>query len=170
MTLGKSASMGALSADPKIDQLKRKYANAGPSYFKNSAVGSSRGFFQTAGVILARPYKTGAVPAKPKNGNPGSSEYATQFGPKRYCYSSMDNKPLSKYDPMAYRSRNALPDIKLRANNSSTVDFDQGLFVDKKRQFYTTNSQYLTGDPVTVVSNPGILADQYAIRREQRAK
>ncbi|CAD7949540.1 unnamed protein product [Amoebophrya sp. A25] len=170
MTLGKSASTGALSQDPKLNKLKQKYANAGSGYFKNSAVGSSRGFFQTAGIILARPYKTGAVPSKPKNMSPGQSEYSTQFGPKRYCYSSMDNKPLEPYDPMAYRSRNAQADLKLRKNNSSAVSFDQGLFVDKKRQFYTTNSQYLTGDPVTVVSNPGILADQYKIRREQRAK
>ena len=66
----------------------------------------------------------------------------------------MSNKPLEKYDPNAYRSRNATADLKMKKNNSSTVNFDQGLFVDPKRQFNTTTGQYYKGKPVAVISNP----------------
>jgi len=168
MTLQKSASAPTL--DPKLKKLKQSYANAGPGFFKDSMVGSSRGFFQTAGTILARPYKTGAVAARAKSRDIGKSEYATSYQEKRYCFSSMNNKPLQPYDPLAYRSRNALPDIPIMVNNSSVVSFDQGLHVDKKRQFYTTNGQYFVGEPVSVISNPGILAEHYKLTQERRAK
>lgn len=170
MSLAKSASAPGLALDPKLRKLKKSYSNAGPAFFKNSMVGSSRGFFQTAGTILARPYKTGAVSAKAKSRDVGKSEYSQNYNEKRYCYSSMDNKPLQRYDPLAYRSRNALPDCKIMVNNSSIVQFDQGLHVDKKRQFYTTNGQYLAGAPVSVISNPGILSEQYKILSDARAK
>lgn len=151
-------------------KLKAKYAQAGPAYFKNTVVGSSRGFFQVQGQILAKPHFTGAVQASRRSASVGNSEYKAEFGVKRECYSSMDNKPLVKYDPLAYRSRNAVEDHRQRKGNHSSVTFDMGLFVAKKRQFYTTNSQYYQGNPVAVISNPGILAEQYRITKTDRQK
>ena len=84
MTLTKSQSTGAL--DPKMRKLKKEYEQAGPAWFKDSVVGSGRGFFRVQGQILAMPYRTGGVQAKaPSNKlSVGTSEYHGQFKEKRY--------------------------------------------------------------------------------------
>jgi len=82
----------------------------------------------------------------------------------------MDNKPLCKYDPLAYRSRNAVADYKAGAPNTSRIKFDHGLHVQERRQFYTTNSQTYLGNPAEPISNPGILSEKYVIARADREK
>lgn len=88
--------------------------------------------------------------------------------PKRFEYSSMDNKPLQNYKPDAHRSRNAQSDPKMKKGNTSSIKFSSGLNYDPKRQFYTTHGLEYTGQPQQPISNPGILAEQYKINREKR--
>ncbi len=40
------------SKDRKLNKLKREYGNSGANYFAKSQVGSSRGFFSTAGEAI----------------------------------------------------------------------------------------------------------------------
>lgn len=53
---------------------------------RNIKVGSSQGFISTQGVILAKPYRTGAIAAKARSQSTGRSEYLSQFAPKRYNF------------------------------------------------------------------------------------
>ena len=62
----------------------------------------------------------------------------------RFEYSSMDNKPLRQYDPLAYRSRNAVGDVKMPRNNSSVIEFTSFDY-QKKRRFMTTNQTSYEG-------------------------
>ena len=168
MGLSRSASEGAIK-DPRMAKLKKQWDQSGASFFRNSHVQSSPGFFMQSGVCLALPLKTLKPVQKPDAKMP-VSEYAGKFTEKRYCYSSMDNKPLCPYEPLAYRSRNAEADLQIPYKNSSIVKFDQGLHVMKKRQYHTTNGMNYTGEPCETRTNPGILAEKYKIMTTDRAK
>jgi len=158
--------------DRKLRSLKKQYAKSGANYFSKSQVGSSQGFFSTAGIMLAIPYKSKAAKGQNISANNklvGKSEYGSKFTEKRFEYSSMDNKPLTTYDPLAYRSRNAQSEFTVPDKNSSVIEFTSADY-RKKRRFVTTNMTSYEGLPCATVSNAGILAEDYKIKCGQRAK
>merc|ERR1711904_347147 len=96
--------------------------------FNGGCVGSSMGFVTIAGNMLAIPHRTGGKSwAPPDVRLEGGSEYMRQFSEKPYCYSSMDRKPLTTYDPLHYRSRNMTPDVLMPYKNASVVNFHGGM-------------------------------------------
>jgi len=121
-------------------------------------------FFDTA-----VPYHVKGMPQK-KLVLQGDTEYSGQFMMKRECYSSMPNKPLCAYDPLAFRSRNRTCPKQTITKAFSSVKFDDGLFFCKKRQFVTSHHNSYTGLPVDPLSNSGILAEKYALMVAVNAK
>jgi len=79
----------------------------------------------------------------------------------------MRNKPLTKYDPNASRSRLAQPDGQMPNRNLSSIRFDHGLHVCHKRRFITTHMMSHKGDPVDQRLNQRIIAEQARYRRQQ---
>mmetsp|Transcript_13876 Transcript_13876/g.31247 ORF Transcript_13876/g.31247 Transcript_13876/m.31247 type:complete len:161 (-) Transcript_13876:229-711(-) len=145
---------------------------SGLEFFKGARVNSSAGFIMSGGTILALPHPRRSQSSTPTGRSKfrASSEYMDQFKETPYCYCSMDQKPLSSYNALSYRSRNAIPDVPMPYKNASIVQFDGGLHVLKNRQFSTTHKVNHTGEPCEVVSNQGILSEKSKFRKHQIAK
>lgn len=158
-----------ISSDPRTRKLQKSYSEGGTAFFKHSKVHSSQGFVKAAGTILALPYPTKGFFQK-KQVCQGATEYSRQFQDTPVCYSSMANKPLCAYDPLAYRSRNMQTGPFKLSKHTSSIEFDDGLHFVKKRQFQTTNRTQYTGLPCDPRTNGGILAEQVANRRYLQAK
>lgn len=147
--------------DPKMKHVTGKWRECQPNYrFRNSQMKTCKGFLTKAGSMFAIPHRTGVRPPPPATTATPLSEYGQEFQEKRFCYCSMPDKPLEPYNMHAYRSRNAVDEIKMARKDSSSVSFDQGLHVCKARQFRTNSMNTMKGLPVDPRTNPEILADE----------
>jgi len=145
-------------------------SNSGVNYFKGSKVGSSRGYVTVAGTILAIPHKRRSQTPVERTRFDGQTEYMKQFQEQNYCYCSMDKKPLTPYDPLAYRSRIAVEDAPVPYKNASIVDFHDGIHTCHKKRFDTQNRTFHTGEPCDPRSNQGILAENTRFRHTLMAR
>lgn len=141
--------------------------SAGANFFKDSKVGSTRGYITVAGSILGIPHKTRS---RPNTGSsvsltPMATEYMHQFRERPYCYCSMDKKPLRPYDPLDYRSRIAIEDIPVPYKNASIIDFNEGIHTCVKKRFNTNHRTFYTGEPCDPRTNQGILAENQIFRK-----
>mmetsp|Transcript_49535 Transcript_49535/g.117923 ORF Transcript_49535/g.117923 Transcript_49535/m.117923 type:complete len:154 (-) Transcript_49535:69-530(-) len=152
-------------------ETKRAMNESGLNYFKGSKVGSARGYMTTAGMVLAIPHSARSKSAQsPRIRFDAVSEQASQFTQLPNCYASMDNKPLSPYHPLAYRSRLALDDVPVPYKNSSSLEFNGGMDVVHKKRFLTTHKLSYTGEQPDPRSNQGILSEQTKLRRQREAQ
>mmetsp|Transcript_131890 Transcript_131890/g.246645 ORF Transcript_131890/g.246645 Transcript_131890/m.246645 type:complete len:164 (+) Transcript_131890:78-569(+) len=149
----------------------RTASESGVNYLRGSKVGSSTGYIAVAGSILALPHGTRSRSAASSRARfDAVSEQSHHFREIPHCFASMDRKPLTPYDPLAYRSRLAVDDAPVPVKNSSTIEFSEGIHTCHKRRFVTTNDQYFTGEPCDPRSNQGVLSENTKWRRFQQSK
>jgi len=106
------------------------------------------------GVVRGRDGQYFAIPFRPQlkqqqrcqSAKPGgrgggmrpTTEYSNNFTDRPVCYSSMDYKPLVRYDSAAQRSRNYQANCQMPYKNSSIIQFGS------KVMDYNPRSQYKT--------------------------
>lgn len=145
--------------------------SAGANFFKDSKVGSTRGYITVAGTILGIPHKRRTRPPSDHVSlAPMATEYMHQFRERPYCYCSMDKKPLRPYDPLDYRSRIAIEDIPVPYKNASIVDFNEGIHTCMKKRFNTQHRTFYTGEPCDPRTNQGILAENQIFRKSLQGR
>eukprot|EP00418_Pyrodinium_bahamense_P066829 CAMPEP_0179093220 /NCGR_PEP_ID=MMETSP0796-20121207/42679_1 /TAXON_ID=73915 /ORGANISM="Pyrodinium bahamense, Strain pbaha01" /LENGTH=155 /DNA_ID=CAMNT_0020790847 /DNA_START=53 /DNA_END=520 /DNA_ORIENTATION=- len=150
---------------------KRTHQEAGTNYLRTSKVGSAAGYVSVAGTILGLPHgPRSRSAASPRIRFDTISEHQHKMRELPYCYASMDNKPLTPYNPNAYRSRLAVDDALVPFKNASTIEFNSGMWKCEKRRFLTTNAIHLTGEPSDPRSNQGIISESTKFRRSQQIK
>mmetsp|Transcript_101557 Transcript_101557/g.262491 ORF Transcript_101557/g.262491 Transcript_101557/m.262491 type:complete len:175 (-) Transcript_101557:157-681(-) len=150
---------------------KRPMTESGANYLKGSKVCSSTGYVTVAGTILGIPH--GRRPQSvgtPRLRFKAMSEQAGTYREQPYCFASMDRKPLTPYDPNAFRSRLAVDDAPVPYKNSSTIEFNDGLHCCHKKRFTTTNTTFFTGEPCDPRTNPGVISASTRFKRTQQAK
>ncbi|CEM25730.1 unnamed protein product [Vitrella brassicaformis CCMP3155] len=131
---------------------------------------TSTGKFAVSGEVFATPYKMIPIRTPEAVGLQrrikDKSEYGLSYVKRPYEYCSMDSKPLyGPYNPLAFRSRNAIPNPTLPKWNASTLKFDHGLFAPGKRRFITTHKLAFTGEIPDQRSNQGIRSSYLKWRR-----
>jgi len=141
------------------------------TFLKDAKVGSSRGFVQVAGNIVAIPHKTGARLGctTPRIKFSARSEHNTSFRETPHCYASMDVKPLHPYDPGALRSRLAVDDAMIPYKNASTLEF-KAQDLCEKRRFVTTHQNEFVGRENDLRCNKRIIAHDTAFNRLMKEK
>mmetsp|Transcript_28653 Transcript_28653/g.77670 ORF Transcript_28653/g.77670 Transcript_28653/m.77670 type:complete len:156 (-) Transcript_28653:233-700(-) len=150
---------------------KRTHQEAGRNYLKGSKVGSATGYVSVAGTILGLPHgPRSRSAASPRLRFDTVSEHQHKFREMPYSYASMDGKPMSPYNPNAYRNRLAVDDAPVPFKNASALDFDNGMFKCEKRRFLTTNAVHYTGAPCDPRTNQGIISHSTKFSRSQQAK
>merc|ERR1712118_253227 len=101
--------------------------------------------------MLAMPHKTGTRAHSASEARllgpklETNTEYSRQFAERPFCYCSMDDKPLTLYDPLAHRSRNMTEDVVMPYKNASVVQFDAGMVGRPRKPFITTQRMYHDG-------------------------
>mmetsp|Transcript_7696 Transcript_7696/g.16921 ORF Transcript_7696/g.16921 Transcript_7696/m.16921 type:complete len:168 (-) Transcript_7696:129-632(-) len=155
---------------PALDESWRKsQEKTGINYLKGSKIGSSTGFLSVCGTILALPHgkrSVSAVSTKPRFD--AISEMQANFREIPHCFASMDKKPLSPYNPSAYRSRLALDDVPVPYKNASNIEFNSGMHVCHKRRLLTTHQIHYTGEQPDARTNTGTLSEESRYKRIQR--
>lgn len=144
----------------------RKSSSTTMLNFRGGCIGSSQGFVPLASGMVAIPHKTRSRSHAPDVRLEGDSEYARQFRERPVCYSSMDKKPLTTYDPLHYRSRNMIPDIVMPYKNASIVSFDAGMVGRSRKPFGTTNRLYHDGEVPSYVTNHSILCTDLKFKKK----
>ncbi|KAF4672356.1 hypothetical protein FOL47_000664 [Perkinsus chesapeaki] len=89
-----------------------------------------------------------------------TSEYGSQFRNTPACFSTMGRKPLSAYSPNAMRNRNRQPDAAKPNRNTSNVRFDDGIYANAKRRFWTTQRTYHNGASLDLRANQGTVSEE----------
>eukprot|EP00413_Alexandrium_margalefii_P022748 CAMPEP_0204572926 /NCGR_PEP_ID=MMETSP0661-20131031/39731_1 /ASSEMBLY_ACC=CAM_ASM_000606 /TAXON_ID=109239 /ORGANISM="Alexandrium margalefi, Strain AMGDE01CS-322" /LENGTH=155 /DNA_ID=CAMNT_0051581305 /DNA_START=98 /DNA_END=565 /DNA_ORIENTATION=- len=141
-----------------------KGGETGIDMLANSKVGSASGFMVVAGNIMALPHPhRSSSAASSRIAFTATSEHASQFKQVPHCYASMDRKPLTPYEPNAYRSRLAAEDAPVPLKNASTIEFNDPSMCHKRR-FVTTHRNHYTPKTTDLRSNASILAAE--TRRE----
>ncbi|CAD8055562.1 unnamed protein product [Paramecium primaurelia] len=132
-------------------------------FFKNTKVLTCSYIKRKGDDFIAVPFYF-----KPNQRNPdylNKSMYSTStnhdaYNNKKRCFSSMRNKPLSPYNPLAHRSR--LADQSLRISSSNMCQIEIGDRNQRMIKHYVTQYKNQLGNfgETTPCSNPQIMAER----------